>query len=254
MVPPRWLRRVRVLLGAAVLATVAAAALGQGLRMTASSETVPYDGTFTFTRLRYSSGLRNFGGGAWWAHDYPAGDRNLSAVTDYITNMRIRLDGTNVLEFGDPRIYENPVLYISEPGYWSIRDTEVPHLRNYLLKGGFIILDDFDGAEQWSNMTAQMARALPDHHFMPIGPEHPIFHSFFQVQGIYVPFAGIGATPNYQAMFENNDPRRRMMAIANHNNDLGEYWEWSAEGLYDPAPSNNAYRLGVNYLIYAMTH
>jgi hypothetical protein len=74
------------------------------------------------------------------------------------------------------------------------------------------------------------------------------------VQGIYIPFAGIGATPNYQAMFENNDPRRRMMAIANHNNDLGEYWEWSAEGLYDLAPSNNAYRLGVNYLIYAMTH
>ncbi len=247
-------RALVTIVGVLIVLSLAVAAIAQGRRAELSGETVAYDGNFTFTRIRYSSGRFGGFGGAWWAHDYPAADRNLSAIVDYITNMRVSLHGTNVLSLADPRVYDNPIIYISEPGYWSIRDEEVPHLRNYLLKGGFVIFDDFDGPDQWSNMAAQMARALPDHRFMAIGPEHPIFHSFFAVEGIYVPFPGIGTRPNYQAIFEDNDPSRRMIALANHNNDLGEYWEWSAEGLYDPDPSNNAYRLGVNYIIYAMTH
>jgi hypothetical protein len=99
-----------------------------------------------------------------------------------------------------------------------------------------------------------MARALPDHRFFDIGPDHPIFHSFFDVLGLEVPHPSLGVKPIYRAMFENNDPSRRMIALANHNNDIAEFWEWSAEGLYDPDPTSNAYRLGVNYIIYGMTH
>ena len=229
-------------------------AAGQGRRPSRqSSATVEYDSHFVFTRIRYGSGLRSFGD-ASWAHDYPSADRNLAAILDFISNMRVRLDGTNVYDLDDEGIFENPIIYVSEPGFWTIRPSEAENLRKYLLKGGFIIFDDFEGDGHWRNMTAQMARALPDHRFIPITVDHPIFHSFFDIQKLDVPHPLVNVTPGYLAMFENNDPSRRMIALANWNNDLAEYWEWSAEGLFNPDPTNDAYRLGVNYIVYAMTH
>lgn len=245
--------------GAAALAACAlvvpALSIAQNWRPSSvRSETIEFASHFTFTRIRYGSGMRGGFGGASWSHDYPAADRNLSAILDYITNMRVRLNPTNVLGLDDPRVFNNPIIYISEPGFWTIRESEAKNLRDYLLKGGFVIFDDFDGEDQWSNMAAQMARALPEHVFIDITPEHPIFHVFFDVRDLYVPNEVVRKTPVYRAIFENNDPSRRMIALANYNNDIAEYWEWSAEGLFDPDPVNNAYRLGVNYILYAMTH
>ena len=218
-------------------------------------QAVEYDGNLTFTRLIYGSGFRNFGfGGAAWSHDYPAADKNLSAIIDYITNVRIRLDGTNVLDLDDPEIFQNPVLYVWEPGYWTIQPSEARQLREYLLKGGLVIFDDFEGPDHWNNMVAQMRQALPEHEFIPIDERHPIFHSFYDIRKLDVPHPSMDVSPGYYAMFENNDPSDRMIALANHNNDIAEYWEWSAEGLYNPDPTSNAYRLGVNYYVYALTH
>jgi Domain of unknown function (DUF4159) len=214
-----------------------------------------YNGNLTFTRLIYGSSLRGFGfGGAAWSHDYPGADKNLSAIIDYITHIRVRLDGTNVLDLDDPEIFQNPVLYVWEPGFWTIQPTEAKQLREYLLKGGFVIFDDFEGPDHWDNMVAQMRQALPEHQFIRIDERHPIFHSFYDIQKLDVPHPSMDVPPGYWAMFENNDPSGRMIALANHNNDIAEYWEWSAEGLYNPDPTSNAYRLGVNYYVYAMTH
>lgn len=248
----RFVVRVLVLLFALVPLVVTA----QGRRTSPSlRQAVEYDGSLVFTRLIYGSGLGGFGfGGAAWSHDYPAADQNLSAILDYITNMRVRVNGTNVLDLDDPEIFNNPILYVWEPGYWSIQPSEAENLRKYLLKGGFVIFDDFEGPEHWDNMTAQMRRALPDLRFMPIDERHPIFHAFYDITELDVPHPSVNVTPGYYAMFENNDPSRRMIALANHNNDIAEYWEWSAEGLYNPDPTSNAYRLGVNYFVYALTH
>jgi hypothetical protein len=215
--------------------------------------TVEYDSHFVFTRIRYGSGLGR-GGGDAWAHDYPTADRNLAAIVDYISNTRARLDGTNVYDLDDAGIFENPIVYVSEPGYWTSRPSEAENLGKHLLKGGFIIFDDFEGEGHWRNMTAQMARALPGHRFIPITVDHPIFHSFFDIQALDVPHPSVNVVPEYLAIFEDNNPSRRMLALANWNNDLAEYWEWSAEGLYNPDPTNDAYRLGVTYIVYAMTH
>jgi hypothetical protein len=239
-----------------ILILIPLVVMAQGRRSTSQfRQAVEYDGNLTFTRLIYGSGLRNFGfGGAAWSHDYPAADRNLSAIIDYITNIRVRLDGTNVLDLDDPEIFENPVLYVWEPGFWTIEPSEARRLREYLLKGGFVIFDDFEGPDHWANMVAQMRQALPEHEFIRIDERHPIFHSFYDIQKLDVPHPSMNVPPGYWAMFENNDPSGRMIALANHNNDIAEYWEWSAEGLYNPDPTSNAYRLGVNYYVYALTH
>ena len=248
---PAWL-----MVAAAALVMGPLLVSAQGRRVSSSFKQVQeYDGRLTFTRLIYGSGLGGFGfGGAAWSHDYPAADENLSSILDYITNARVRLDGTNVLGLDDPEIFENPVLYVWEPGYWTIRESEAENLRKYLLKGGFVIFDDFEGPGHWANLVEQMRRALPDHHFQPIDERHPIFHSFYDITKIDVPHPSMDVTPAYFAMFEGNDPNGRMLALANHNNDIAEYWEWSAEGLYNPDPTSNAYRLGVNYYVYALTH
>jgi hypothetical protein len=218
-------------------------------------QVVPYNSHFAFTRLFFGSGLGGFGfGGAAWSHDYPAADKNVSALLDYITHTRVRLDGTNILDLDEPEIFDNPVLYVWEPGFWAIQPSEARRLRDYLLKGGFIIFDDFEGPEHWNNMVAQMREALPEHQFLPIDVRHPIFHSFFDFKAINVPHPSAGVTPGFWAIFEDNDPSKRMIALANHNSDIAEYWEWSAEGLYSEDATGDAYRLGINYFVYAMTH
>jgi len=234
---------------------------GQGRRQSfrQAAETVDYDSHFVFTRIRYGAGRAGlargfFGGNNAWAHDYPTADRNLASILDYITNMRVRMDGSNILDLDDARIFENPILYMSEPGYWVTNEDEAKNLREYLLKGGFIIFDDFEGDWHWRNLVAQMGQALPGHHFIRLDVSHPIFQAFFGIRHLNVPHPTVNVPPDYFAIFENNDPSGRMLALANWNNDLGDYWEWSAEGLYGDDPTNDAYRLGVNYIVYAMTH
>lgn len=239
---------------AAVLVLLPLVGLAQG-RRASFRQAVPYDGNLVFTRLIYGSGLGGFGfGGAAWSHDYPAADKNLGAILDYISHARVRLDGTNVLDLDDPEVFRNPVLYVWEPGYWTIEASEAARLREYLLKGGFVIFDDFEGPEHWDNMVRQVRRALPDHQWIRIDEAHPIFQSFYRVTKLNVPHPSMNVEPAYWGLFEGNHPGGRMLALANHNSDIAEYWEWSAEGLYNPDPTSNAYRLGVNYFIYALTH
>jgi hypothetical protein len=242
----------RLIVAAIVLLIPLAAAAQLRLRPQMTDATVAYDSHFAFTRIRYGGGGFGFGGAAW-AHDYPTADRNLGSILDYITNMRVRLDGTNVLDLDDERIFENPILYVSEPGFWRIQESEAKNLRAHLLKGGFILFDDFEGPH-FDNMAAQMRQVVPELHWIEIDVTHAIFQSFFELKVIDVPHPSVSVQPRYMALFENNDRNDRMIALANHNNDLAEYWEWSAEGLYSEDPTNNAYRLGVNYIIYGMTH
>jgi hypothetical protein len=227
-------------------------ALGQEPRSARVSENLAYDSRFAFTRIRYHSGWNR--GGGTWAHDYPRADLHLARIVDDLTHVRPRLDGSNVYDLDDPDIFLNPVIYISEPGFWTIGDAEAANLRTYLLKGGFVIFDDFEGPQQWDNMRRQMARALPDHRFVEIDVRHPIFHSFFEMKKIDFPHPVVHVTPSYYAMFQDNNPSRPMIALANYNNDLAEYWEWSATGMFPVTFTSEAYKLGVNYIVYAMTH
>ncbi len=202
---------------------------------------------FVFTRIRYG-GYRST-----WNHDYPRADLNLPRILDDITTIDVHLGESNVFWLDDPELFKHPIAYISEPGFWSMSESEVRGFRNYLLKGGFVIFDDFE-AEQWDNFTLQVRRALPDHRLIEIDVTHPIFQVFFGMQKLDFPHPLVRVEPSYWGIFEENDPTGRMMAIVNYNNDIAEYWEWSAEGFFPVDFTNDAYKLGVNYIVYGLTH
>jgi hypothetical protein len=218
---------------------------------------IPYNGRFTFTRIRYNSrGGGGFGRRGWsnaWNHDWPNADLNMQVMLSEFTAMHPNLGDSNVLDLEDPEIFRYPILYMSEPGFWSITEEGAANLRQHLLRGGLIIFDDFE-ADQWYNFAAQLKRALPEYDFIEIDGTHPVFQSFFAIDDIYVPHPLVSVTPKYFGMFENNDPSQRMLALVNYNSDLAEYWEWSGQGFFPVDPTTEAYKLGVNYIIYALTH
>jgi hypothetical protein len=212
-----------------------------------------YDGSYTFTRIRYGSSFRRRGWGSAWNHDYPSADLNMQSILREFTSMRPTLGATNVLDLEDPEIFRYPILYMAEPGFWSITQEGARNLRQHLLKGGLIIFDDFE-ADQWYNFADQLQRALPEYEFIEIDGNHAVFQSFYRVDDIYVPHPFVRVTPRYFGMFEDNDPDKRMLALVNYNADLAEYWEWSGQGFFPVDPTTDAYKLGVNYIIYGLTH
>ena len=218
-----------------------------GSYWSSASPNVKYDDRWAFTRLRYRSNSS-------WSHDYPRADRHLAYIIGDISTARVHTDGSNVLDLDDPEIFRHPLVYMSEPGFWDMTDREAQNLRQYLLKGGLILFDDFE-TTQWNNMAVQMRRVVPENHWIEIDIAHPIFHTFFDLKKIdYHHPMYPGMVPEYKALFEGNDPKGRMIALANHNNDLAEYWEWSDRGFFGIDPTNEAYRIGVNYVIYSLTH
>ena len=219
-----------------------------------------FDGRFVFARIRYAD---NYAGGGFafrqdlpWAHDYPQAEANLMRILEAISfvDPYLGADGGAILKLDDPDLFKHPFAYMSEPGYWTVSDDEARGLRNYLLKGGFLIFDDFRGDWHWENLEAQMRRVLPELRWLPLDASHPVYHSFFDIDSLDYEQAYPGYDPVFFGMFEDNDPRGRLLAVANHNNDIGEYWEYSMTGWLPIDLSNEAFKLGVNYIMYALTH
>jgi hypothetical protein len=247
-------------LAAAVLCLLAgtAAAVQSGGRGRPEPETA-YDGQFTFVRLRWQSDLGGFsrrgGFSSAWNHDYPRADQHLARILKELTAIDVRTAGSLILTLDDPELFKYPIAFMWEPGFWNLTDREAESFRAYLLKGGFAVFEDFDGAQQWSVFEAQMRRVLPEARFVKLDKSHRIYDAFFKIKDIDAivhPMTGIH--PNYYGIYEDNDPAKRLMVVANFDNDVPEYWEWSAEGFYPVDASNEAYKLGVNYVIYGMTH
>jgi uncharacterized protein DUF4159 len=214
-----------------------------------------YDGQFTFVRLRWNSGFGRGGFGAAWNHDLPRAEQHLAMIVRELSLVDMRTDGSKILMLDDPELFKYPIAFMWEPGFWNLTDEEASAFRAYLTKGGFAVFEDFDGAQQWAHFEAQMRRVLPEGRLVRLDRTHPIFDSFFRVQDIDAivhPMTGI--RPSYYGIFEDNDPTARLMVVANYDNDVPEYWEWSGQGLYPFDTSNEAYKLGVNYLIYGLTH
>jgi Domain of unknown function (DUF4159) len=246
------------------------------------------DDVFTFVRIEYSSGWGGGGygggygqrggrrrggrgggrGGGRWATDYPDSDLNFSYRLHQLTAMEVNPDGV-VLQLTDPELFDYPFIYIVEPGGLVFTEDEVQALRRYLLNGGFLMVDDFWGEDEWYNFYYEIKRVFPEREPRELPLSHPIFHAVFdlkekpQIPNISAALQGrqYGITweredaqqVHYKALY---DDKGRMMAIICHNTDLGDGWEREGENewYFHEFSEKKAYPLGINIVFYAMTH
>ena len=253
----RRVRRMVTSVFAVVLAVCATAALAQDFgfrgrrsRPAITGEKVPYDGSlFTFARLRHGA---DYGRGEPpWAHDYPRAERNFAQILKEITLVAPNLHQSNVYTQDDPDLFTSPILYVSEPGFWTMNEAEMAGLQQYIKKGGFMIFDDFRD-EHWYNFEQQVQKVIPGARLIQLDETHPVFHSFFDIR--IKETVGYYGQASFHGVFEDNDPAKRLLLVANYNHDLGELWEFSDTGFVPVDLSNDAYKYGVNYVVYAMTH
>jgi hypothetical protein len=233
---------------ATLLAATAASA--QGFRRFVWEPNVPYDGKFTFARISYTV----YGGNSGWEYDYPAMERHLMTMLEEITELHPHRTGSNIHALDDPELLRYPVAYLSEPGYWHPSEEEVLGLRNYLAKGGFLIVDDFMRNE-WYNFEQQMLRVLPHANIEYLTLAHPVFDSFFKIESLDMPYPNRESLrAEFLGIHEDNDPSKRLMVVINYNNDIGDYMEWSDQNFWPVNITNDAYKFAINYIFYGMTH
>ena len=221
-----------------------------------------YDGRFTFVRVNYESAP----GGYWyrglpaWAHGYPVAEQNLMKIMNELSYLGANEEEINTLSLDDPELFKYPVAYIIEVSWWTLTDRHAAALREYMQKGGFVIVDDFKakgdfGSPGWDVFEANMQRVLPGARFVDMQSAHPIFHCFFEIETLAnFPQAYNAGAPSFLGLYEDNDPKKRLQMIVNYNTDISQYWEWSGRGLRPFDETNEAYKLGVNYIIYGLTH
>jgi hypothetical protein len=221
-------------------------------------------GEFAFTRIIYSSPYsygRRWGGA--WATDFPeADDHFITGIREWAgTNLNVAPRPEQV-EILDERLFDYPLVYIVEPGFMELSDEEAARLREYVARGGFLFFDDFWGEPEWQNVREQMKKVFPEYEPKELPLTHPILHSYLdieevvQVPNIYNAQRGVtaekgGTTPLYMGI---EDKQGRLVAFFARNSDLGDAWEWINDSRYPVKYGLAAYKVGINVVIYAMSH
>ena len=219
---------------------------------------------FRFARVKYTSWGDGYGGRGKWAVDWPDSDLNLPYRLQELTSLKVHPQGA-IVELTDENLADFPFLYIVEPGSMTLSDEEVLGLRKYLLNGGFLMVDDFWGDDEWFTFYHEIKRVFPDREPEELPLEHEIFHLVYDLKEKPI-IIGIGAwmhghhterhdaqEAHYKGIF---DDKGRMMAVICHNTDLGDGWEREGvdERYFKEYSERFAYPLGINIITYAMTH
>jgi hypothetical protein len=221
-----------------------------------------YDGRFVFTRGKYTvaQGGYYYHGMPSWAHGMPLAEDNLMKILDAISTVNPHVDFSNVVALDSPDLFKFPIVYITEASFWITNDKEAANFRAYLDKGGFAIFDDFRndynrGSGGWGQFETSMRHAFPNLETFDMQPTHPIFHCFFDINSFdIIPQDYDSGRPILRGIYQDNDPTKRLMAIINFNTDVSNWWEFAAQGARPVPSTNEAYKLGVNYIIYGLTH
>src|SRR6266852_143715 len=220
---------------------------------------------WTRARLRYPSFLAPHGrrdGYRRWTVDYPRSDRHLLQGVRRLTRIDTRSVEQVVDLDGADDVYNWPMMYAVEVGYWKLTDEQAEQLREYLLRGGFFMCDDFHGTIEWENFMASMRKVFPDRPVVDLDNKDPIFHVIydlddrFQIPGAQYLYSGLiyeydGFEAKCRGIYD--DKGRLMVAIC-HNMDMGDAWEWSDDPRYPEKFASLAYRIAVNYVMYDLTH
>jgi len=262
---------------------IAAAAAGSTLLLAVQGR--PDDSPeYFFTRLAYSEngdrgyGRRvapgfvcpEFGGGNFfptqstgWGMDYPGADCKFLGGIHRLTNLRVTAN-PNVIDIMDESLFRYPYAYMVEPGGLDLTEPEIERLREYFNRGGFLHADDFWGGYELENFAYQMQRVFPEYPLVALPLNHPVFHTFFDITEVMqIPGqnAGCYGGPTYERNDDReprvlgiSDDKGRLMVVATYNSDLGDAWEYEDLACYPEKYSGQSYRLGLNFIIYAMTH
>ena len=271
--------RIAFLLAALPLLTIAV--LAQRFRYQEEEEgprpVFPAQAEFHFIRVQYTDltqyhswfgyGSRNGRGEGWWLVDWPDADDHFSAGVQRLT--RIDTGEPRYLRLTDDRLFEYPWIYATQTGWWGLTDAETARLREYLLRGGFLVVDEFWGAEQWEVFRHTMDRVLPNQPISDIAETDSVMHVLYDIQdkdrtfipgtrhlrrgpgGTVMVYQPEGTAPAWRAMY---DDKKFMVVAVNFNTDVGDAWEYADSPLYPEQMTALAYRYGINYLIYSMTH
>ena len=232
---------------------------------------------FYFTRGRYGYGgggggfggfgRRGRGGGGSWATDYPKADCQFITVVKRLAGLDIYYD-SNAIDLDDPNLRRFPFLYMLEVGHgMNLSESEVKGLRSYVDAGGFLVIDDFWGTREWAEFEYEFRRVFPDKEIVEIPLDHDVFSVFYTIDQIrQVPnvnnaenvargfgrtYEQDGVVPHVRGVFDDDG---RLLVIINWNTDLGDAWEWAEDPWYPLEFSTYALEMGVNMILYSMTH
>jgi hypothetical protein len=276
--------RIRAALVATGLLGLAAVAFSQrfggfrGSSSEAPESEFPANAEFHFLRVEYSDDRGGgFGGGfrsvsrrgrasGWWAQDWPDADEHFTKGVQRLT----RMDAGNPqhVSLKDEKLFDYPWIYATQVGYWQLSDEETSRLREYLLRGGFIMTDDFwdqNGNQEWEVFTEAMNRVLPGQPITDIGLDDSVMHVLYDIRAedlMFIPgsrhlgrdgqiYQPPGTKSAWRAMY---DPKNRMVVAVNFDTDIGDAWEFADVPYYPERMTTLAYHYGINYLMYAITH
>lgn len=222
-----------------------------GITPTVQAQT---DMGYRFIRIRYTS--VPYARSATWAYDYPTAELNLYEAIKRTTNLQ--LEGPPlVLTLEEDEIFDYPVLYLTEPGYWQTNDEEVERLKKYFARGGFMIIDDFHdypgyGRRQWDNFYNNIKQVFPDREPVELKPDHPIWSIYYDID----PIEAASTKPRFHkyqdAYFAIYDDHGRMLCVICYNQDIGDGWEWPGRNFEEA--STVSFQMAINFIMYALTH
>ncbi|HLS82661.1 MAG TPA: DUF4159 domain-containing protein [Steroidobacter sp.] len=216
---------------------------------------------FHFVRLIYSDNGLSFGGREHWLTDWPDAERHLLGGVRRLTRIDAAEQG-HYVSIMDDSLFDYPWLYAVEVGRWILSDEEAARLRDYLLRGGFLVVDDFHGTREWAVFAQGMYKIFPDRAIVDIPPDDPVFHVAYelnehvQIPGIQSVYSGQnyerdGFTAHWRGVYDDDG---RLMVVINFNMDLGDAWEHADFPEYSLLYTTRAYKYAINYILYAMTH
>lgn len=221
-----------------------------------------------FVRIKYHYVTENtrmaqeFAGEPWLI-DGPAAEQNLSRRLKTATSIDVQ--DPIVLTLDDPRLFQYPWIYFVEPGNLALTKSDASTLREFLLRGGTALFDDFHGPYEWQHFADEMKKVFPDREIVDFPKDHPVFSCFYKIEGGYPQIAGLGSflsgrswekggfVAHLRTIFDDN---QRPMLYINWNTDMGDGWEWSNAEDYPGyiKYTSMAYRMGINEVVYALTH
>jgi len=218
----------------------------------------PKDSEFVFARVQFTEReYRMYWLEEPWHHDYPFSDTFFLSMLHEATGVHVTPDSYKIVQLASTEIFKYPFLYISEPGFMELTTKEIANLGEYIRRGGFIMADDFRtagylrGPEELNILRYYLKRAVPERELVRLDISHPIFNSFYKIDTLKMKPPYGDFTPEFWGL---SDEHGNLQLIANYNNDLGEFWEWVDKGEMPFHPAVRSVQLGINYLIYAMSH